>query len=171
MKTNAHSTVALSAVFLGLLTTFLPSHTFASSLLIAGFGGDAVGEFDRASGAFTGSFASHPSMDGPTAMVSGSDGNLYVLDEFSKNVLRFDGTTGAFIDEFISTADFIAAGVADPTDMEIGPDGNFYISSHFSGFELSQSRINLVAVALGAGYRFLRPICGCRRSWRHDAAV
>ena len=135
MKINPHSTVAVSAIFLGLLTTFLHSHTFASSLLIAGFGGDAVGEFDRASGAFTGSFASHPSMDGPTAMVSGSDGNLYVLNEFSKNVLRFNGTTGAFIDEFISTADFIAAGVSDPGDMEIGPDGNFYISSHFSEFD------------------------------------
>lgn len=131
MKTNAHPSVAVGVVALGLLTTLTPPVS-ADSLLVAGFGGDVVAEYDRATGASLGTFASHASMDGPTAMVYGTDGNLYVLNEFSHNVLRFNGTTGAFIDEFISSAALTTAGLGDPGDMEIGPDGHLYLSSHFS---------------------------------------
>jgi hypothetical protein len=132
MKPHAHHAVAAGAVALGLLAASLPSPTHAASLLVAGFAGDAIAEYDRATGALLGIFASHPSMDGPTAMVYGADGNLYVLNEFSKNVLRFNGLTGAFIDEFISMADLTAAGVPDPGDMELGADGHLYLMSHFS---------------------------------------
>jgi DNA-binding beta-propeller fold protein YncE len=102
-------------------------------LLLAAFGADAIVRYNSTLGTFS-TFATHPSMDGPTAMVYGPDGNLYVLNEFSHNVLRFNGTTGAFIDEFISSATLAVAGVPDPNDMEIGPDGNLYVSSHFPQF-------------------------------------
>lgn len=109
-----------------------PLKSRANDLLAAVFPGDVIARYDGTTGAFLGTFATHPSMDGPTAMVYGADGHLYVLSEFSHNVLRFNGTTGAFIDEFISSATLTAlAGVGDPGDMELGPDGNLYISSHF----------------------------------------
>jgi len=99
-------------------------------LLLAAFAGDVIVRYNSTLGTFS-TFATDPSMDGPSAMVYGPDGNLYVLNEFSRNVLRFNGTTGAFIDEFISSATLGVAGVPDPNDMEIGPDGNLYVSSHF----------------------------------------
>ena len=129
-------TPLLSRAFLALTLTFLaaPPKGRANDLLVAVFSGDAVARYDGTSGALVGTFASHATMDGPTAMVYGADGNLYVLNEFSHNVLRFNGTTGAFIDEFISSATLASAGVGDPGDMELGPDGNLYISAHFPTF-------------------------------------
>jgi len=131
-------TTALSRAVLALSLTLFAAvpQSPANDLLAAAFAGDVIARYDGATGALVGTFATSPApgvMDGPTAMVYGADGNLYVLNEFSKNVLRFDGTTGAFIDEFISAATFTTAGVPDPGDMELGPDGNLYISSHFPG--------------------------------------
>ncbi len=101
-------------------------------MLVSGFGADAVYRFDS-SGASLGVFASHPTlMDGPAAMVFNSSGNLLVLNEFSHNVLKFDGTSGAFISEFISPATLGGAGVTDPDDMELGADGKLYVMSHFN---------------------------------------
>lgn len=116
------------ALTLILLVSAPQSH--GDDLLLAAFAGDSVVRYDSTLGTFS-TFATAPGMDGPTAMVYGPDGNLYVLNEFSRNVLRFNGTTGAFIDEFISSATLDAAGVPDPGDMEIGLDGNLYMSSHF----------------------------------------
>ena len=109
----------------------LPTATQAD-MLVSGFGSDAVYRFDS-SGTYLGVFASHPTlMDGPAAMVYDSAGNLLVLDEFSHNVLKFDGTSGTFLSEFISTATLGGVGLTDPDDMEIGPDGNLYLMSHFN---------------------------------------
>ena len=71
-------------------------------------------------------------MNGPTALVYNSAGHLLVLNEFSGNVLEFNGMTGAFIGELIGPGPLGSVGVTDPGDMEIGPDGNLYITSHFS---------------------------------------
>ena len=129
-------TPILSRALIALTLTLVaaPPKGRANDLLVAVFSGDKVARYDGATGALIGTFASHPSMDGPAAMFYGADGNLYVLCEFSHNVLRFNGTTGAFIDEFISPATFGTVGVFDPGDMELGPDGNLYVSSHFPEF-------------------------------------
>lgn len=112
-----------------LLSFRLAAH---ADLLVSGFSGDAVYRFSS-SGSYLGVFASHPTlMDGPAAMVYNTGGNLLVLNEFSHNVLKFDGSTGAFISEFISPTTLGSAGVSDPGDMEIGPDGNLYLMSHGS---------------------------------------
>src|SRR5262249_17022863 len=39
-------------------------------------------------------------------------------------VLRYDGTTGAFIDEFIPEG---SGGLIRPTGIQFGPDGNLYV--------------------------------------------
>ena len=127
-------TSLLSRAGLALALTFFAAapHSRGGDLLLSAFASDAIARYDSTLGTFS-SFATAPGlMDGPTAMVYGGDGNLYVLCEFSHNVLRFNGTSGAFIDEFISTAALGAAGVTDPDDMELGPDGNFYVTSHGS---------------------------------------
>ena len=54
---------------------------------------------------------------------------LLVSDTTNDNVKRYDGTTGAFIDDFIPTG---SGGLDVPQDLTIGPDGNLYVSSFFS---------------------------------------
>jgi outer membrane protein assembly factor BamB len=54
----------------------------------------------------------------------GSDGNLYVSSLLTDQVKRFNGTTGAFIDNFAS-----GAGLDGPDGLVFGPDGNLYVSS------------------------------------------
>src|ERR1041385_6463853 len=99
-----------------------------AALLLAGFSADQIYSWDGVSPSTT-LFASDPSMDGPTAMVYDSAGNLLVLNEFSKNVLKFNGTTGALIGTLI-TSTSLGAVISDPDDMELGPDGNLYIMGH-----------------------------------------
>ena len=102
----------------------------AGDLLLAGHSADMVFRYD---GVTATPFASDPSMNGPTAMVYDAGGNLLVLSEFSTNVLKFDGTTGAFLGTFIAPATLAGvAGITDPGDMEIGADGNLYVMSHFN---------------------------------------
>ena len=102
-------------------------------------GGSSVVRFD---GTSVTPFASDPDptgpetspdrMYGPIAMVFDPAGNLLVLNETSKNVLKFNGTTGAYIGPLISTATLASGSITDPNDMEIGADGNLYIMSHFN---------------------------------------
>ena len=57
-------------------------------------------------------------------MVFGPDGNLYVSSAVTDNVLRYDGTTGAFIDVFAS-----GGGLDRPGGLVFGPDGNLYVGN------------------------------------------
>jgi hypothetical protein len=64
----------------------------------------------------------------------GSDGQLYVGtgntglcdDSFCNAVLRYDGTSGEFLDVFVTSG---SGGLNDPLDIEFGPDGNLYARS------------------------------------------
>jgi hypothetical protein len=51
---------------------------------------------------------------------------LYVSARGNDNVLRYNGTTGSFIDIFVATR---SGGLAGPEDLVFGPDGNLYVSS------------------------------------------
>jgi hypothetical protein len=66
-------------------------------------------------------------------LVFGPDGDLYVTSFPSKHpsVLRYDGTTGALIDAFVSAG---SGGLYLPTGPLFGPDGNLYLRSTDPGF-------------------------------------
>ena len=51
-------------------------------------------------------------------MAFGSNGNLFVASELGNAVLEYNGTTGAFVGEFV-TAD--SGGLAEPTFIIFGP--------------------------------------------------
>jgi sugar lactone lactonase YvrE len=59
----------------------------------------------------------------------GPDGNLYVGGNSSNNVLRYDGQTGTFIDEFVHAG---SGGLISTHGIAFGPDGNLYVCSQFS---------------------------------------
>ncbi|MCP3905779.1 MAG: DUF11 domain-containing protein [Planctomycetes bacterium] len=77
-------------------------------------------------GAFIDVFASGGGLNVPALMTFGPDGNLYVASTLSDEILRYDGTTGAFIDDFVSSQ---SGGLDDPANPRFGPDGNLYVSS------------------------------------------
>jgi hypothetical protein len=52
-------------------------------------------------------------------MEFGSDGNLYVVSLFRNSVLRYDGTTGAFIDVFVAER---SGGISAPTFLHFIPE-------------------------------------------------
>jgi streptogramin lyase len=55
-----------------------------------------------------------------------SGGYLFVDSLNTSNVLRYDETTGAFVDEFVKTN---SGGLYRSADMDIGPDHNLYVSN------------------------------------------
>jgi len=96
-------------------------------LLVSSRFSNNVLRFDARTGAFVGVFASGSGLLNPNGIAYGPDGNLYaVLGDVSK-VLRFEGQSGAFLDEFITPA--TAGGLASGRAIAFGPDGNLYVCS------------------------------------------
>ncbi len=61
-------------------------------------------------------------------MTFGPDGNLYVTSFNSDQVLRYNRTTGAFIDVFVAAGG--AGGLDSPAGLAFGPDGHLYVGDH-----------------------------------------
>jgi CSLREA domain-containing protein len=74
-----------------------------NKLYVANEGSDEVLRFDAATGALDGAFvtAGSGSLDGPTDLAFGPDGDLYVISSKNKRILRYDGSTGAYRDVFV----------------------------------------------------------------------
>lgn len=103
---------------------------------------DTVYRIAEGTGAIT-AFATQPTAGtGFQGLDFGPDGNLYVAARGSGNViLRFDGSTGAFIDVFANM------GIDGPNTPRFGPDGNLYVSARNTGNVI---RFSPAGVPLGA---------------------
>jgi Bacterial Ig-like domain (group 3)/PKD domain len=93
-------------------------------LYVGSFLQNQIDQFDPATGAFLGVFASGGGLNGPAGMVFGPDGNLYVNSWYNASVIEYNGTTGAPIRTFISDT----TNLHNPLDLVFGPDGNLYVS-------------------------------------------
>ena len=60
-------------------------------------------------------------------MAFGPDGNLYITSFATDEVLQFDGTTGAFLGEFIPAG---TGGLDEPVGLAFGLDGLIYVGDH-----------------------------------------
>jgi sugar lactone lactonase YvrE len=63
----------------------------------------------------------------PFGITMGPDGNLYVASNQGE-VLRYNGTTGAFLGTFVSKGSG-GLGFSNYADLAFGPDGNLYVAS------------------------------------------
>jgi glucose/arabinose dehydrogenase len=100
----------------------------------------SIERFDGRTGTFLNTFASGGGVSGPGNMVFGPDGNLYVpsfggLAPNSK-VIRYNGTTGAFIDDFVAVG---SGGLSGAEALVFGPDGNLYVTSRVTNQVLRYS--------------------------------
>jgi len=64
----------------------------------------------------------------------GADGNLYVANQGTNSILRYDGVTGEFKDVFVTSG---SGGLQKALLPTFGPDGNLYVSSYGTGQVLS----------------------------------
>ncbi|MFN0243489.1 MAG: hypothetical protein ACKVWV_11410 [Planctomycetota bacterium] len=62
-------------------------------------------------------------LDGPTGLAFGPDGRMYVASIQTDAVLRYDTTSGAFVDVFVASG---AGGIAGPTFLAFQPDARNY---------------------------------------------
>jgi outer membrane protein assembly factor BamB len=65
----------------------------------------------------------------PHGFIFGPDGNIYSSSSFTNQILRYNGTTCAFMDVFVSAG---SGGLNRPVNVIFGPDGNLYVSSSAS---------------------------------------
>src|SRR6185437_3514909 len=62
----------------------------------------------------------------PEGITRGPDGNIYVAGGDGNNVLKFNGTTGAFISTLVASG---SGGLTSARGVAFGPDGNLYVTS------------------------------------------
>ncbi len=80
----------------------------------------------NSSGTYLGDFVTSGSggLNAAFDLKFGPDGNLYVSSFNTNQVLKYNGSTGAFISVFAS-----GNGLANPHGLAFGPDGNLYVSN------------------------------------------
>jgi hypothetical protein len=74
----------------------------------------------------------------PKDLAQGPDGNVYVASQDSNSILRYNGSTGAFIDTFVAAG---SGGLVGPYGVAFGPDGNLYVGGGTNSGGTTQSAV------------------------------
>jgi outer membrane protein assembly factor BamB len=101
----------------------------SGDLLVLSFNTNSVLDYNGASGAFQKTFASGAGLQGPSGITLGPDDNVYVSSRDNSAVLRFDGSTGAFLDDFVTPG---LGGLDGPHGL-VFHDGSLLVNSGFNG--------------------------------------
>ena len=106
-----------------MVLTFGPDH----NLYIGSHGdGNQIKKVDGITGAFLGDFLSGRAMQSPYSILFGADGMAYVGMYAASAVARFNGQTGAFVDDFVPSG---SGGLRNTTAIVFAPDGSLLVSS------------------------------------------
>jgi hypothetical protein len=100
---------------------------FDSNLLLADFWGDTAEEYHGIAGNQVQEFTSNANLAGPADVLIGPDGLLYVSGYNSDTIVRYNASTGAFVDTFVSAG---LGGLDGPTGLAFGKDGNLLVASY-----------------------------------------
>ncbi len=87
--------------------------------------GEGLYRYTGSTGAFSQYFGG-AEITNPYAVAVGPDGLLYVAGHTSDNVVRYDATTGAYIDEFVAVG---SGGLNAAAGLAFGADGHLYVSN------------------------------------------
>jgi sugar lactone lactonase YvrE len=97
---------------------------YTSTTGLPGLPVDAIGRFNGTTGAYMGQFTS--GQNGQVRHIAFHSGYLYVATVESNDVVRYNATTGAFVDVFVPPG---TGGLGVPVGLTFGPDGNLYVTS------------------------------------------
>jgi outer membrane protein assembly factor BamB len=152
MKEIRRTVCTLGLVSSWLLFAFCHGPCGARELLVGSWQTHSIGRFDLETNQYQGHFVVPGSggLSTPDGMDFGADGHLYVSSSQTNRVLRYDGTSGAFLGAFASTQ------LNQPGNLQFGPDGLLYVANKGTGQVLRYhpQTGNLVDVfATGGGLR------------------
>jgi DNA-binding beta-propeller fold protein YncE len=85
-----------------------------------------LSRFNGVTGAQVGTSFGSAQLSNPEGLTFGPDGNLYVAGGDTSSVLRFNPTTGAFINAFVAPG---SGGLLSARGVAFGADGNLYVTS------------------------------------------
>ena len=105
---------------------FNANMAFGQRLLVSSSGSGEVKQYEFASKSYRGNFLFSNNLRGVRKVVYGPDGNLYAASGDTDEVKRYNGRSGAFINNFVRAG---SGGLSNPTGMAFGPDGNLYVAS------------------------------------------
>ena len=147
MISSVRSKGWLPAVLFAALAVLSKTPCATADLLVSSSATHEVLAYDEISGASQGVFVSALSggLTNPWGLTYGPDGNLYVGSRGNGAVLRYNGTTGAFIDAFVAPS-----GGLFPSDVVFGPDGNLYVGNAILGGTLVMRYNGTTGASLGA---------------------
>jgi DNA-binding beta-propeller fold protein YncE len=123
-----------ASLFAAAIDLYVGSYTFnptAPNFRVRRIDGLTGDPYDGLDGTFAGS----DGLSFPRGLAFGPDGNLYVASEGTNNILKYHGTTGAFLSEFIPAgagSEPFEEGLGAPKGIAFGPDGNLYVASNGS---------------------------------------
>ena len=119
---------------------------------MSGLANQAILTFHPKTGAFLGAFTSGYALQGPTKMTWGPDGDLYVSQWGGPmTVARFDGNTGAFVEEATPTIDR-------PMQQAWDADGRLYVASFGTGNIGRYRNGSLADASVTSGYDLQGPV-------------
>lgn len=127
---SSNNQVLLSAVVGFSLLAIAKAPAANAGLLVGNTQSNNIVIFDEQTGRYGGEFipakGTFYELTSPDDLTFGQDGNLYISvgDNTSGAILRFDGTTGEFLDRFDRGGMLMR-----PYGTAFGPDGNLYVSS------------------------------------------
>jgi DNA-binding beta-propeller fold protein YncE len=112
---------ASTALFAGASST-----VHAADLLVSSFSTNHVIRYESRTGKVLHILAYGGGLAGPGGIAIGADTALYVASQSNHSVMRYDPSTGDFVDVFVPSG---GGGLSFPTGLVFGPDGHLYVAS------------------------------------------